>query len=541
MTFLERIFEHLTTTDERPALIELHGATERATSWRALGERVGRARGGLRARGVKPGDRVGLFAPNSTDWVAADLAALAEGAVVAPMYARQDPVEIAAQLQDCGASLVIAGDAALADALRAAWPEAPIVGLTELFDAAPIIDAPAPRAPTDPITLIYTSGTSGAAKGVITTRANVDFMLPTTATALARMMGTDAPTDRVFHYLPFCFAGSRIVLWTCLFRGNALHMSTNLDQLAAELGAARPNYFLNVPVLLERIRSGVEAKIKGRGRVVAWLWRQGQAAALRALDGSPRARDAVLLPLARRIVLDKVRVQIGSELKCLICGSAPLSPDTQRWFEALGLPVYQVYGLTETTAIVTMDRPPVVKPGKVGPRIDGVEVRITDEGELQVRGPNVFAGYWGNEAATAGAFQDGWFRSGDQAEIDGEGYVRLIGRLRSVLVPASGHNIPPEPLEQKLAEALPGATQIVVLGHGRPHLVALAAGCTDAATARAALEVVNADLPHYKRIRAIHVEAEPLTPESGLLTANGKLRRAAIEAHFKAAIDALYA
>lgn len=542
MSFLDTIFSHLESGGDAPALVELHGVTEVPTSWRDLYRVVSRARGKLRSIGVQPGDRVGLFAANSTRWVAADLAALAEGAVVAPMYARQSPDEVVAQLRDCGASLVVCGNAELLDAVRSRWPEVAALTLGELFDGEPLAEAPATRQADAPVTLIYTSGTSGAAKGVVTTTANVDFMLPTTASALAKMMGTEAPTDRVFHYLPFCFSGSRMVLWTCLFRGNCLHMSTNLDRLAEELGAARPNYFLNVPVLLERIRAGVEGKIAARGAAVSWLWRQGQIGAIRQLEGrAPRKRDRLLLPMARRVVLDKVRAQIGPELKCLICGSAPLSEETQRWFEALGIPVYQVYGLTETTAIVTMDRPPKVKPGLVGPVIDGVQVRISEQGELQVRGPNVFGGYWGNQAATDEAFDEGWFKTGDQAERDGEGYLRLVGRLRNVLVPASGHNIPPEPIEQQLAEALPGVGQVVVFGHGRPHLVAVAFGWADQAAADAAIARVNEALPHYKRVRAVSVVAEALTPESGLLTANAKLKRGPIAAHFADRIDRMYA
>jgi long-chain acyl-CoA synthetase len=183
-----------------------------------------------------------------------------------------------------------------------------------------------------------------------------------------------------------------------------------------------------------------------------------------------------------------------------------------------------------------------VVPGRVGHPIPGCDVKLDEGGELLVRGPNVFPGYFRREAASAEAFTgDGWFRTGDQASIDERGNLQIVGRVKNVLVPSSGHNVAPEPLEQLLMERVPGVSQAVVIGHGRPHLVALLAGPCERSAALGAVERVNAELPHYRRIRKVHVHPEPLTVESGLLTANQKLRRQAIEAHFAREIDALYA
>lgn len=169
-------------------------------------------------------------------------------------------------------------------------------------------------------------------------------------------------------------------------------------------------------------------------------------------------------------------------------------------------------------------------------------MRLGEDSELQISGPNVFAGYWGREAATKDAFtEDGWFRTGDQASVDERGRIAIIGRVKNILVPESGHNVAPEPIEQLLMDRVPGIAQAVVIGHGRPYLTAILTGGGDREAVARAIDAVNAELPHYKRIRSFHLTSELLTPESGLLTANQKLKRRAIEAHFAPAIDGMYA
>jgi long-chain acyl-CoA synthetase len=228
----------------------------------------------------------------------------------------------------------------------------------------------------------------------------------------------------------------------------------------------------------------------------------------------------------------------------LICGSALLAEETQRWFQMIGIPVYQVYGLTETTAIVTMDEPGREVPGKVGHAIACNTLKVGPGDELLVLGDNVFAGYWNRPAASAEAFVeiDGerWFRTGDQVEIDTGGNVKIVGRVKNVLVPSSGHNVAPEPIEQALLDRVPALTHAVVVGHGKPFLVAIVAGPADRAEIERAIAAVNETLPHYKRVRSFFATPEPFTIESGLLTANQKLRRKVIEAHFRAELEALY-
>lgn len=539
--FIEQIFATLGESGGHELLIELHGAQRKPSSGAEVAALVARARGALRRAGVKPGDRVALLAPNSARWVAADIACLVEGAIVVPLYSRQDPKELAVMVRDCTPALVLAEGPALADALRAAWPDAcPIALFDDVFAADAVDEPPHAREPEDPVTIIYTSGTSGEPKGVVITRANVDYMLPQTRTSLARITGA-RKGDKVFHFLPFCFAGSRIMLWTQLYRGNPLMLSTDLQNLVQEMGAADPNYYLNVPAVLERIKSGVGKKIEGRGGLALSLYERGQSAFRRVRNAQASVIDKFVLRLAQKLVFRKIKQQIGPSLEFLICGSAALAEDTQWWFELVGVRVFQVYGLTETTAIVTMDEPDDTRPGYVGHAIGGCEIKLSEEGELLVRGPNIFAGYWNRPQATAEAIRDGWFHTGDQCEIDPRGNLKIIGRVKNILVPESGHNIAPEPLEEKFMQACPRVEQCMLVGHARPSLSIIVPGDVPDAELLAALDHVNSGVPHYKKIKKFIRVPEAFTIENGLLTANQKLRRRAVEQRYKAEIDRAYA
>ncbi len=243
-----------------------------------------------------------------------------------------------------------------------------------------------------------------------------------------------------------------------------------------------------------------------------------------------------------------IRKNVGPGLKALICGSAPLATDTQLFFTMVGIPVLQVYGLTETTAICTMDDPKHIEPGYVGPAVPGIEMTVADTGEILVRGPNVFPGYWQRPAETAKALEGGWFHTGDQGEVSASGNWRITGRLKNLIILNSGHNVAPEPIEQALATRLPEAQQVVLVGNQRSFLAALltTAGTNGSSNGlaedriRSVLDTVNAGLPHYKQIRAFHVVSEPFSVENGLLTAMGKLKRDAIAARYAGEIDQLY-
>jgi long-chain acyl-CoA synthetase len=231
---------------------------------------------------------------------------------------------------------------------------------------------------------------------------------------------------------------------------------------------------------------------------------------------------------------------IGKYLKALICGSAPLSVETQLYFMMLGIRVLQVYGLTETTAICTMDDPNHVQMGRVGPAIPGMEMKLGESDEILVRGPNVFPGYWNRPEQTADALRDGWFHTGDQGEVNESGNWRIAGRIKNLIVLGSGHKISPEPIENAIAKLLPEAQQVVVVGNGRGYLSAIVTGSVNAEKVQAALDAVNPELPHYKQVRAFRVIPEAFSIENGSLTVNGKLKRDLISTRLKNEIEEMY-
>lgn len=555
MTFLEQIFSSLEHSGDRVVLEELRDGQPASLTARQLLAQVLVARSYLRRLRLKKGDRCGLLAHNSMQWVAMDLAAMAEGLTVVPMYARQAPAELVAMMRDCWPSVIACGEQSLADAIVEAWPEAPPHFCFEhVFTSTrePVENPALTLAEKDVVTIIYTSGTSGEAKGVMLNTGNVGHMLGCTSGRLDQLMrgytpareaGRTTPSqDNVFHYLPLCFAGSWIMVLTCLLRGSKLTLNTDLAKIAQEMRLAVPDYFLNVPALLERMRKAVDEQLWKTGGFPLQVYTKAKGAWARRQEGKSRAGDRFWLGLGNRFVFPTIRKKmIGGKLRALICGSAPLGLETQLFFMMLGIPVLQVYGLTETTAICTMDDPDAqVIPGRTGPAISGVEMKVAENAEIVARGPNIFPGYWDRPEETAKVLRDGWFHTGDQGEVDANGNWKIVGRIKNLIILGSGHNIAPEPIEDKILQELPGASQVVVVGNGRGYLAALVTGKVSSERAQAALDLVNPSLPHYKQIRAFHLMEEAFSIDSGLLTANGKLKRDLIAERFRKEIDAMY-
>src|SRR5437867_585286 len=456
--FLETIVAQLKRASGRVVLRQIHGDRFISVTGRELLDQIQLVRLFLRGSGAQPGDRCALLAPNSIRWAAFHLALMAEGAIVVPLYFRQAPPELVAMTKDCRPRLIFVSDAALGDSVAQAWADAPRRVLFEeaLQGSAPqprLPDVPNPRQDSDIVTIIYTSGTSGEPKGVCLNVENLNHMLSCTTERLNQLMGATREPDRVFHYLPFNFAASTILLLSCLSRESVLTLSTDLNKLADEIRLASPNYFLNVPTLLERVRRGVEEAITKRPAVIRSLFSKARAAWQRLHVGRGRVNDTFWLALGRVLI---------------------------------------------------------------------------------------FRGYWNRPEETARVLQDGWFHTGDQGEVNVRGNWRISGRIKNLIILNSGHNIAPEPVEEKLARLLPAVQQVVVVGNGRGYLCALLTGAVEPAAVQSALDAVNPELPHYRQIRDFTIVGDAFTPENGLLTANGKLRRDAINARYAAEINAMY-
>ncbi|HEY6337418.1 MAG TPA: AMP-binding protein [Candidatus Sulfotelmatobacter sp.] len=543
MPFVGDIFSQLNAAADTVILQEIRDGQVTGVTGTELLESVRKARTFLASKGLKKGDRCGLLAPNSIRWVAMDLAIMAEGLIAVPLYSRQAPAESVAMMKDCTPSLVCCGDSALRDQIHRAWSEAPAHFLfDEIFAGVEGVSLDRLQVGVaEPVAIIYTSGTSGEAKGVVLTAANVGFILGCTSDRFDILMKGRAGQDRVFHYLPFSFCASWIALLTFLMRRSLVTLNTDLTKLASDLPLAAPDYFLNVPQLLERMRRGVDEQLEKAGGIGWAVYSRAKAAWARQLEKRSASRDGLWLWLANSVVFPKIRARIsGTNLKALICGSAPLNPETQLYFQMLGIPVLQVYGLTETTAICTADDPQHVEPGRVGPAIPGIEMRLGESDEMVVRGPNVFPGYWNRPQQTAEVLRDGWFHTGDQGEMDALGNWRIVGRLKNLIVLGSGHKISPEAIEDEVARALPGAQQVVVVGNGRGYLSVIMTGSITQTQAQSAIDAVNPHLPHYKQVRAFYLRPEPFSIDEGTLTVNGKLKRDLIASRMNREIEDMY-
>jgi long-chain acyl-CoA synthetase len=518
MTSLRRTLDRLEANRDRVALQEvLRGAVTPVPAG-ALADRIAAARAFLCDLGLAKGDRCVLLAQNSANWIALTLALRAEGLVSVPLYGQRPIDELAQIIEHCEPSLVCGDDTALLAQLAAKAADVRFANVSEVaqcFSAAsaglkpcatsrfePLVDVAA----DDPVAIIYTSGTSGEPKGAVLTCGSVEHVIACAGARLDSLDIRERP-EQVFHYLPFCFAGSWILMLTCVSRDAIVSLSLDpKTSLIDDLAAVAPHYLLNVPIVLDRIRSRVEEQIASRPRVVQWALRQ-----------------PVLRPLLHR----QIRQRFGARLRGLICGSAPLARETQEWFQTIGIPVYQVYGLTETTAVCTIDRedPSQVVAGRVGFAIDGVELRLDETGEILARGPNIFAGYWRNPQATARVLSNGWLRTGDHGDVDAQGNWHIAGRVDSLIVRPNGHKVAPERLEELLASRLPSAQHVVVVDDGGRGLMAVVAGTVSDAEAAEAIAWVNARVAPHEAIRAARIHGQPFTIENAMLTANGKIKR----------------
>jgi long-chain acyl-CoA synthetase len=541
--FIGEIFSQLRSAGDTRVLAEIRDGQISGVTGNELLELVRKARTFIATKRLNKGERCGLLAANSIRWLAADLALMAEGLIVVPLYARQAPAELIAMMKDCTPSLLCCGDGALRDSITQNWADAPPQCLfDEIFAGVEGVQLERPQVgKDDPVTIIYTSGTSGEAKGVVLTAANVGFMLERTSERLAQLMSGSSGQDCIFHYLPFTFAASWIAMLTFLMRRSLVTINMDLSQIANDLRTVAPDYCLNVPQLLERMRRAVDEQLWQTGGVPQAIYSRAKGAWARRQDRQPQSGDAFWLWLANRLIFPAIRKKmIGRNLKALICGSAPLSAETQLYFMMLGIRVLQVYGLTETTAICTMDDPDHVEVGRVGPAISGMEMRLGDNDEIVVCGPNIFAGYWKRPEQTAEALRDGWFHTGDQGEVDATGNWRIAGRIKNLIVLGSGHKISPESIEIAIAKSLPAAQQVVIVGNGRGYLSAIVTGKVNPEQVQAALDAVNADMPHYKQVRTFASRAEAFSIDDGCLTVNGKLKRDVIAARMKNEIEEMY-
>jgi long-chain acyl-CoA synthetase len=419
-------------------------------------------------------------------------------------------------------------------------------------------------APDDLATLIYTSGTTGVPKGVELTHFNLAAMVAATV-----QHGSIAlePGQAALSVLPLSHVFERAADYLFWWGGVAIHYAEGMPTVARDVGEVRPHHMIAVPRLFEKIHAAVTGTPGLKGRIARWAVRVAhEAVEARTHDLALAGGTTVQLALADRLVYARLRARMGGRLQTFICGGAPLAPEVGALFHAARMPIYEGYGLTETSPVLAANRPGDTRLGTVGVPYPGVRLRVGEQGELQARGPSVTRGYWGNPEATAAAFTpDGWFRTGDVGHVDADGFVHVTDRLKDLIVTAGGKNLAPQPLEQLVA-ASPYVAQAIMIGDRRPFPVMLVVPDFDAlavwaeeadvdAADRAALaahprlrELLEREVrerlaaaARYEQPKRVAVLPAELTIEEGLLTPSLKVRRRAVETRYRDVIEGLYA
>ncbi|MDJ0390985.1 AMP-dependent synthetase/ligase [Roseomonas sp. E05] len=545
---------------DRPMLRYWRNGGWRSLSWAEFALQVADIAAGLRARGVCPGDRVLIAAENRPEFLIADTAVMAIGAVSVPSYTTSTVADHAHLLRDSGARCAITSTARLATALAEAaglggldllvcMEETPGTTPWSALGAArgdlPMLAAEVDQIPSGRLAcLIYTSGTGGAPKGV---------MLPHRA-MLANRRGIanfirrlGLPRDACYlSFLPLSHAYEHTVAYLLSSFGIEIVFSRGAERLAAELQEIRPQVVTAVPRLFEVLRARILATVEKQSALQRRLFEAALRLGLRRLDGPPlnaleRAQDAVLDRLVRR----RMRQRFGGRLAALVSGGARLDPDLSGFFLALGLPVLQGYGQTEAGPVVSVNLPWDNDRRSVGKPLPGVAVRIAADGEVLIRGSLIMDGYWNNPEATAAALRpeppdsEPWLHTGDVGELV-NGALRITDRKRDFIKTLGGEMVSPARIESLLM-AEPEIAQAVVAGEGRPALSALLvpAEGQSAATVEAAVRRVNGRLAGVERVRHL-ATVEPFTVENGQLTPTMKVkRRAVLQAH-EATVNGLY-
>lgn len=589
---------HFLGRHPRPAFLRrCRGDGVEELSTRELFDRIRDLGLGLGALGVEPGDRVAILSDSRPEWVVADLAALTAGAVTVPIYPTLPEAQVRYILADSGARVVVVADETQAAKVRAVRGGLPELSTLVVMDpaAAPAAsggaaggeetslaeaagrghrrllaedglgreykERAAAIAPDRLATIIYTSGTTGEPKGVMLTHGNLaDNVMD--AGSVVRVDAEDA----ALSFLPLSHVFERTVMFLYLYHGVTVTFAESLDTIARDLATVRPTVMTGVPRVYEKFHARVHEAVAGapaiRRRLFHWAVGTGVRCARARLAGRAVPLPARLrLGLAERLVLSKIRGRLGGRLRFVVSGSAPLSMPIAEFFFAIGVPVLEGYGLTETSAALTVNPLERPKPGTVGPAIRNVDLQIADDGEVLARGPNVMQGYYGKPEETAEALRDGWLRTGDVGSLDEDGYLTILDRKKELIVTAGGKNVAPNPIEAALKRS-PLVAEAVLVGDRRPYVAALLVPDFAALSARAAVEgasraeiverpdvvalfdevveKVNAELARYEQIKRSALLPAEFGIATGELTPTLKVKRRVVAQRWSDTIERLY-
>jgi long-chain acyl-CoA synthetase len=541
--------------------------------------------------GAQKGDRIALIAENRWEWAVTDFAALAIGAVDVPIYPTLTGEQVAGLVRDAGCRIAVVSTREQFDKLYAVRSQTMLerivimdspgtesqdspqgaIAFSALMAGAddrgserdPVFDALVGAVePKDLATLIYTSGTTGEPKGVALTHGNI--------AANQNICGVDFnfnSTDSCISFLPLSHITARALDYVMYNHGAQVAYCSKFDKLPKAMREVRPTVLVGVPRVYEKIRQEVERQASlspVKKRILAWAVGLGSAHRETVYDG--RKPSSPMWKLAGKLVYSKVAEAFGGRVKIFVSGGAPLGIDTAHWFASVGIALWEGYGLTETSPVIALNTPLSHRLGAAGLPLPNVELKLAEDGELLVRGPSVFAGYWHKPEATVECFDpEGWFRTGDIAHLDADGFLFITDRKKELLKTSGGKLVAPQPIENKLKNnalvaqaALVGDRHKFISALLSPNFVALeewarhhgieakshaelAADSRVVALYGEIVREVNGSLANFETLKRFRVVAEEWAIESGELTPSMKLKRRVITARYAAVIDALYA
>lgn len=570
----------------RPALMYKVDGEWRPTTWAEYRRDVLRAARGLIALGLPPRAGVAILGANRPEWFIADLAAIHAAALPTGIYSTSTLEQCHYVAHHCEAAIVVVENQGLLEtilSIRDRLPHLRAIVLMEgasddpqvhtwaellrLGDESPEDELTARLAaqkPDDPCTLIYTSGTTGAPKAVTLSHTNLIWTARRTVESFEF-----SPEDELLSYLPLSHIAEQIVtLHGPLHMGSCSWFAESLDKLGANLKEVRPTIFFAVPRVWEKMQAAIEAvgakNSPLKKKISRWARAKGLAAGYAEQRGEA---PPAFLGLAKKLVFSKVRVALGLDRAAVCaCSAAPISLDTLEFFLSLGIPILEVYGMSECTGPGTFSTPDRYRTGRAGFAVPGGKIKVADDGEVMIWGPNVFLGYYKNPEATAETIDaDGWIHSGDVGEIDAEGFLKITDRKKELIITSGGKNVAPAPIEAEL-KTIPVLAQAAVVGDRKNYLAALitldperlpaeaeAAGSPARTLEEAAtdpilrkrleeqIEEVNSQLARYEMIRRFTILPGEFTIEGGELTPTMKLKRRVVNEKYAEEIRELYA
>ena len=539
---------------------------------------VGVARA-LQQWGISKGDRVAILSENRPEWTIADFACLLIGAVVVPIYTTLTEEQVAYILRDSGARVAFVSTDKQFAKVNNIKPQTAIEKIVVMnavetahafhmqrlmhdgpTEHDPQIDAAARAARPDVLaTIIYTSGTTGIPKGAMLTHGNIASNIS------AWLPGFEfGPGEICLSFLPLSHVTARNVDLGLLYRGTTLAYVPFIDQLPKALQEVRPTVFIGVPRVYEKIHGQVDQKAKGFLKQQIYAWVRSVGRAHRHEISAGQTPKSLAWRLANRVLYSKVRAGIGGRVQVFVSGGAPLGRELAEWYADMGIRIHEGYGLTETSPVIAVNTPTAHKLGTVGKPLPNVEVHIAQDGEILVRGPSVFQGYWNKPQETHNAFNDGWFKTGDVGNIDSEGFLSVTDRKKDLIKTSGGKFIAPQPLENSLKHnAL--IAEAVVLGDKRKFPAVLIApyfplledwARTNQLRFSSRQELVahervrelyegivaeiNRDLARFEQLKKVLLVPHEFSAEDGTLTASMKLRRRVVEERYREQIEAMY-